>query len=178
MLDHSEALMTLAEVSATFAGFAALVTLFGRRRVQGDAAHDLMRLRIVIGASVAAVMAALFPVAAAGLGLPEAMIWQTSALFFLLLLYFVIGSFISSYRTVRGTFPPDKLAVMVALGIEILIQIGLITILLGGADERQYGLYIAAIIGTIGQAGFVFLRLVESSFSTIVYRPDKATSTT
>ena len=80
MLEHSEALMTLAEVSATFAGFAALVTLFARRRVEGGAVHDLMRLRIVIGASVAAVMAALFPVAAAGLGLPVGIIWHASAL--------------------------------------------------------------------------------------------------
>ena len=169
--------MTLAEVSATFAGFAALVTLFARRRVEGGAAHDLLRLRIVIGASVAAVMASLFPVAVAALGLAEATIWQASALFFLILLYFVIGSFISSYKTVRGTFPPDKLAVMVALGLEILIQVSLITVLLGSGGERQYGLYIAAIIGTIGQAGFVFLRLVESSFATIVYRPDRASST-
>jgi hypothetical protein len=133
-----------------------------------------MRLRIVIGASVAAVMAALFPVAAAGLGLPETMIWQSSALFFLILTYFVIGSFISSYRTVRGSFPPDKLAVMIAFGLEILIQFSLITLVFGGAEGRQYGLYVAAIIGTIGQAGFVFLRLVESSFSTIVYRSGKA----
>jgi len=96
----------------------------------------------------------------------------------MVLLYFVIGSFVSSYKSVRGTFPPDKLAVMVALGLEILIQISLITILVGGAGERQFGLYIAAIIGTIGQAGFVFLRLVESSFSTIAYRSDKVTSTT
>jgi hypothetical protein len=123
-------------------------------------------------------MAALFPVAAAGLGLIESAIWQTSALFFLLLLYFVIASFIASYKTVRGSFPPDKLAVMVALGLEILIQVSLITIVLGGAEERQYGLYVAAIIGTIGQAGFVFLRLVESSFATIVYRNDKVTSAT
>jgi hypothetical protein len=178
VLEHSEALMTLAEVSATFAGFAALVTLFARRRVEGGTVHDLMRLRIVIGTSVAAVMAALFPVAAAGLGLPEGMIWQASVLLFMVLLYFVIGSFVSSYKSVRGTFPPDKLAVMVALGLEILIQISLITILVGGAGERQFGLYIAAIIGTIGQAGFVFLRLVESSFSTIAYRSDKVTSTT
>ncbi len=177
MLAQSEALMTLAEVSATFAGFAALVTLFARRRVEGGAAHDLMRLRLVIGASVAAVMAALFPVAAAGLGLPETIIWQASALLFLTLIYFVIGSFISSYKTVKGTFPPDKLAVIVAIGLEILIQVSLITILLGYADEQQFGLYIAAIIGTIGQAGFVFLRLVESSFSMIVYKADKRAST-
>jgi len=81
VLEHSEALMTLAEVSATFAGFAALVTLFARRRVEGGTVHDLMRLRIVIGTSVAAVMAALFPVAAAGLGLPEGMIGRQAHCF-------------------------------------------------------------------------------------------------
>jgi hypothetical protein len=47
---QTELLSSLAEVSATFAGFAALVTLFARKRVQGGAAHDLLRLRLVIGA--------------------------------------------------------------------------------------------------------------------------------
>ncbi len=69
MLNHSETLMTLAEVSATFAGFAALVTLFARRWIEGGAAHDLLRLRLVIGASVTVVVASLMPVAIAGFGL-------------------------------------------------------------------------------------------------------------
>lgn len=177
MLNHTDTLMTLAEVSATFAGFAALVSLFARRRLEGGAAHDLMRLRLVIGASVVVVMAALIPVAIAGFGLPEATIWRTSALIFLVLICFVIGSFLSSYGTVRGSFPPDKLAVTVAVGLEILIQFSLITILFGGAEERYYGLYISALVGTIGQAAFVFLRLVESSFANIVHKTEKAIST-
>ena len=177
MLNHTETLMTLAEVSATFAGFAALVTLFARRRVEGGAAHDLMRLRLVIGASVVVVMGALIPVAIAGFGVPEATIWRSSALVFQILICFVIGSFLSSYRTVRGSFPPDRLAVLVAVGLEILIQFSLITILFGGVEERHYGLYIAALIGTVGQAAFVFLRLVESSFANIVHKTEKAIST-
>ena len=56
MLDESDALLTIAEVAATFAGFAALVTLFGRRRVAASALHDLLRLRLVIGASVITVV--------------------------------------------------------------------------------------------------------------------------
>jgi hypothetical protein len=66
MLAQTDALLTIAEVSATFAGFAALVTLFARRRVAGEAVHDLLRLRLVIGASVIAVVAALIPVSLAG----------------------------------------------------------------------------------------------------------------
>ncbi len=176
MLDNIETLLNLAEVSATFAGFAALVTLFARRRLEGGAAHDLMRLRLVIGASVVVVMGALIPVAFAGLGLPEEAIWRSSALIFLVLLCFVIGSFLSSYGTVRGSFPPDKLAVTVAFALEIVVQFSLLTILFGALEERHYGLYISALIGTVGQAAFVFLRLVESSFGNIVDKNDKAAS--
>jgi hypothetical protein len=172
MLAYTDALLTLAEVSATFAGFAALVTLFARRRLEGTAAHDLLRLRLVIGASVVVVMAALTPVAIAGFGLTEKLTWQLSAVIFLALIYMLIGSFILSYRAVKGSFPPDKLAVSIALILEILIQASLVSVIVGDAEERFYGLYISALIGTIGQAAFVFLRLISSTFSTIVYKTE------
>ncbi len=108
MLTNTDALLTLAEVSATFAGFAALVTLFVHRRMEAAAAHDLLRLRLVIGASIVVVMAALIPVSIAGLGLPQTLVWQLSSAIFLTLIYFVIRSFIRSYRTVRGSFPPPS----------------------------------------------------------------------
>lgn len=170
--EETDVLLTIAEVAATFAGFAALVTLFARRRVAGAAVHDLLRLRLVIGASVVAVMAALFPVALEGYGLSATLTWRVSAGVFLLLIYFVIASFIASYRAVEDDFPADRLAVAVVLVLEIFIQIGLVLIVLGLAEQRHYGLYVSALIGTIGQAAFVFLRLVESTFSTIVVRPE------
>jgi hypothetical protein len=170
MLEQTDALLTIAEVSATFAGFAALVTLFARRRVDGAVAHDLLRLRLVIGMSVVVVMAALIPVAVAGFGLAESIAWQLSAAVFLLLIYFVISSFVTSYIPVKGSFPPDNLAVVVSVSMEILIQVCLILVLVGVASERQYGLYISALIATIGQVAFIFLRLVGSTFSGIVYK--------
>ncbi|MFT7654247.1 MAG: hypothetical protein ACI9UU_003366, partial [Candidatus Azotimanducaceae bacterium] len=42
MMDYAEVLLSLSEVSATFSGFAALVTLFSRRRLEGAGVHDLM----------------------------------------------------------------------------------------------------------------------------------------
>jgi len=170
--EETDVLLTIAEVAATFAGFAALVTLFARRRVAGAAVHDLLRLRLVIGASVVAVMAALIPVALEGYGLSATLTWRVSAGVFLLLIYFIIASFIASYRAVEDDFPADRLAVAVVLFLEIFIQIGLILIVSGLVEQRHYGLYVSALIGTIGQAAFVFLRLVESTFSTIVVRPE------
>jgi hypothetical protein len=171
VLASSGTLLTLAEVSATFAGFAALVTLFARRRVEGSATHDLLRLRLVIGASVMIVMAALVPVAIVGLGLSERTTWQLSAAIFLVLTYSIIGNFISSYSTVKWSFPPDRLAVSIVIFLEVLIQASLISIIVGVEEERQYGLYISALIATMAQAAFVFLRLVESAFATITYKP-------
>lgn len=171
MLEQSDALLTIAEVAATFAGFAALVTLFGRRRVAASAVHDLLRLRLVIGTSVVAVVAALLPTALAGYGLDAAIVWRVAASTFLLLTFFILGSFISSYNHVKGSFAPDRLAVSVAFVLEVFILAGLVTVIVGLADERHYGLYVSALIGTIAQAAFVFLRLVESTFSTIVTPP-------
>ena len=168
MLEQSDALLTIAEVAATFAGFAALVTLFARRRVAGALIHDMLRLRLVIGMSVIVLLAALAPVAIAGYGLDEMLVWRLSAGIFIVFIGFIIVSFLSSYRGVKGSFPPDRLAVSVFLVLEVLIQIGLLLIVFGFAESRNFGLYVSALIGTLGQAAFVFLRLVESTFSNIV----------
>ncbi|MEQ8860106.1 MAG: hypothetical protein RIC56_15790 [Pseudomonadales bacterium] len=172
MLDQSDALLSIAEIAATFAGFAALVTLFGRRRVAGTAAHDLLRLRLVIATSVVVVLTALVPVALAGYGLANHVAWIVAAGISLPLRYLAIASFIASYQNVRGSFPPDRLAVAVAGMLELLVQAALLAILFGLAGPRETSLYISSLVATLGQASFVFLRLVESTFGTIVVRPE------
>lgn len=172
MLPQTDALLSIAEIAATFAGFAALVTVFGRRRVAGAAVHDLLRLRLVIATSVVVVVTALVPVALAGYGLDATLAWRIAACTFLALTYLAIGSFIASYRPVRGSFPPDRLAVSVAAVVEVFVQIALYTILFAAEQDQAYSLYVSALVGTLSQAAFVFLRLVESTFSTIVVKPE------
>ena len=90
MLPQSDALLSIAEIAATFAGFAALVTVFGRRRVAGTAVHDLLRLRLVIATSVVVVVTALVPVALAGYGMDTTLAWRIAA-----------GTFLSEYARAR-----------------------------------------------------------------------------
>ncbi len=177
MLEQSDALLAIAEIAATFAGFAALVTLFGRRRVAAGAAHDLLRLRLVIATSVVVVVTALVPVALAGYGFGSEVAWMVAAGISLPLRYLAIGSFIASYQNVRGSFAPDRLAVAVAGVLEIFVQAALIVILIGLEQERQNSLYISSLVATLSQAAFVFLRLVESTFGTIVVRPERNEAT-
>jgi len=104
-LDVTGNLLNVAEISAAFAGFAALVSVLRQRGTRADALHDILRLRIVISTSMVVVVAALIPVGLANFHLSERLVWGISASILLLLNYGVIYSFLKSYKPVEGRFP-------------------------------------------------------------------------
>ncbi|MDX1578023.1 MAG: hypothetical protein R3266_06045 [Gemmatimonadota bacterium] len=165
MLSNTDTLLALAEIAAAFAGFAALVSVIRHgERSDGQAAHDLLRLRLVIASSVAGVAAALVPVGLAGYGLEPGLNWRVSSALFLLIGYGIIISFLKLYGPVRGDFEPDRLATGVVSAIEVLEQASLAIVLLDLPFGNPAALYVTALIGNICQAGFVFVRFVGSTF--------------
>ncbi len=166
MLQDTDTLLSLAEIAAAFAGFAALVSVIGRRAGQtAEAVHDLLRLRLVISSGVAGVAAALIPVGLAGYGLEPGTTWRLAALIFLVMDNGIIVSFIGSYMPVRGSFPPDRSAVVLVSTLEGLEQASLLAVALGLAFANASALYVTALIANICQAGFIFVRFVGSTFS-------------
>ncbi len=154
----------MAEIAAAFAGFAALVSVIRRRSDQAaEAVHDLLRLRLVIGGSVAGVAAALVPVGLDGYGFEPATTWRLAALAFLFFGYGILISFTSAYQPVRGSFPPDRLAVAVVMSLEAIEQLSLVAVLFG-LSSNGAALYVTALIANICQAGFIFVRFVGSAF--------------
>jgi O-antigen/teichoic acid export membrane protein len=165
MLEDTDTLLSMAEITAVFAGFAALVTVIRRGSDQpGDAVHDLLRLRLVIASSVTGVAAALVPVGLAGYGLDPGLTWRLAALIFLILDNGVIVSFLGSYKPVRGTFPPDRMAVILVSLLEVVEQVSLLAVILGVTFGSASALYVTALIANLCQAGFIFVRFVGSSF--------------
>ena len=165
MLDSTGTLLALAEIAAAFAGFAALVSVLRvSSEAPGDAVHDLLRLRLVISSSVAGVAAALIPVGLAGYGLESGPTWRIAAAAFLLFDNGIIASFIGAYRPVQGTFKPDHLAVSVVAALEFVEQASLFVVVLGISEVPPPALYTTALIANICQAGFIFVRFVESTF--------------
>ncbi len=78
MLESTETLLSMAEIAAALAGFAALVSVIRRTSdTPADAVHDLLRLRLVIASSVAGVAAALIPVGIDGYGLAPETTWRS-----------------------------------------------------------------------------------------------------
>ncbi len=167
MLENTDTLLSLAEIAAAFAGFAALVSVIRRKTGRpGEETHDLLRLRLIISSGVVGVAAALIPVGLAGYGLPTGLVWRLSSLTFLVLGYGVVLSFVKSYKPVQGDFPPDRLAVGVATSLEVVEQVSLFVVLLGIPFGNPAALYVTALIGNICQAGFIFVRFVASAFGT------------
>ena len=165
MLENTDTLLTLAEIAAAFAGFAALVSVIGQRSDRpSDAVHDLLRLRLIIGTSVAGVAAALIPVGLAGYGLTVDLTYRLAALIFLIFDNGIIISFAGAYKPVKGTFPADRLAVLLVSLLELAEQISLFIVVLGLKPANASALYVTALIANICQAGFIFVRFVRSIF--------------
>ncbi len=163
--DASGTLMNLAEIAAAFAGFAALVSVLRERGDRVEAAHNILRLRIVISTSVVVVGASLIPIALSGFGLDESLIWRICAVILLIFNYGVILSFVRSYQPVQGSFPPDRLAVSLVGTLELLDQIALALVILSVWPELNYSLYFAALVFNLCQAAFVFVRFIGSEFT-------------
>jgi hypothetical protein len=176
MADDADTLLTIAEIAATFAGFAALVSALGRRATSGRALHDLLRLRLVIATSLIVVVAALVPSALARFDLAEDTVWRIAALTFVLLTYAEIASFLMSYRPVREEFAPDVVAAGVAFVLQIVVQAALVTILVDAAIAYHDALYVTALVAMLCTAAFVFMRLVESTFRHISARDASASA--
>ena len=79
--------------------------------------------------------------------------------------YAIIASFVRSYQPVRGKFPPDRMAVSVFLGLELVEQTALVLIILDIRPEFSFALYVMTLVLNIGQAATVFVRYVGSEFS-------------
>ena len=71
-------LETVAEVSVAFAGFAGIVSVFGRSRI--DPEVRMWRIRVMILTSLVTLLFALLPAALLESGLPHKSAWRTSAL--------------------------------------------------------------------------------------------------
>lgn len=158
-------LLNIAEISAAFAGFAALVSVLRKRGTRADTLHNILRLRIVISTSMVVVVAALVPVGLTSFHLSDRLVWGLSAGILLLLNYGVIFSFVKSYKPVQDRFPPDRFAVGVVFALELMDQIALVLIVFNFWPTLNYPLYLAALIFNICQAAFVFVRFVASEFS-------------
>src|SRR5215470_11933844 len=101
-MSGDENLIGIAQIASTFAGFAALAGIVGRR-AHGSNRHDVERLRTVILVGVMVVATALLPVVVGKFSLNETTVWRASSAL-ALLINWALGAAVATFGAHSGLF--------------------------------------------------------------------------
>ena len=155
----SDVLLTIAELSIAFAGFASIVVAFQHGEPSTWPPAVPVRLRAMIESSLGTMFCSLLPFLLYYWGIDGAALWSASSAIASAALAILTVIFYQRARPFLGgglsktfTFTVAAVAVVV-----IVLQISNV---LGVPAPANFGNYLAAIIWSLGVAAMVFLRLV------------------
>ena len=151
-MEHGSLLETIAQVAATFAGFAAIIGVF-----QGaeHGSESVIRVRDVVEASIIVTLLAFVPFLVEGYGAGDVMVWKISSVIGLLVLALGLGgSLIRSWNVWRTD--PVILIAAVSIVIGGWTYVGLAIFGPFAADMA----FLFMLLGTLGFAGFLFVNVL------------------
>lgn len=168
-MDWADVLLTIAEVSIAFAGFASIVAILGGREGGGWRTEDVDRFWVMIEYSFAALFFAVVPFALFHLGVGEPDLWPLGSA---LMAAFLLGyAVMVTRRLIR-----HRLAGRVrSHWLSLSVLYGICTVLVGAQGlnaiaspfDEPFGVYLAGILWLLFGAGFMFMRLLS------VVRPER-----
>lgn len=155
--------VTIAEIAGVFVGFGALISVTRRDQIE---VADLARLRAVVTIGLVVVVAALVPIGLGRYGLTGHVLWLTSSLIFLALIWAVIILSIRRPEHRRLTVAQARSSPAAAsffwILLELPIQASLILAILGPYPDLEPAFYTTALILHLAEAAFVLAQLVYS----------------
>ena len=102
-----DVLIGIAQIAGTFAGFAALTGIVGRR-ARGSSRYGVERLRTVILVGVMVVVTALIPTVVEGYGLNETTVWRVSS-GLALVINWALGAAVAVFGRRSGLLEADRI---------------------------------------------------------------------
>lgn len=151
-MEHQSVLETIAQVGATFAGFAAIIGVF---RGGDRASESAIRVRDVVEASIMVTLLAFVPFLVEGYGAGEALVWKiSSGIGVFVLALGVIGSMIRSWSIWRKE--PGLLITMLSI---ILVGWTYVVLAISGRFAADMA-FLFLLIATLGFAGFLFVHVL------------------
>ena len=154
-LPGSNYLYTIATLSITYAGFAALIVIFRQIIGGGVSNYDIFVIRSVLMRSFMIAFSAMLPPALALFDLSQSVIWRISSLFAALPLGLFTLTFLARRRAVTD-LPISKWA-LVTIGSQTLITIFLLMMVLGILVEPAAGPFVVAITAILIVAAVTYL---------------------
>lgn len=155
-------LLSIAEVAAAFAGFAALAGILGRYSLEA-VRLDFERLKTVVVISMLVVITALLPIVLQRFHIEPALAWQLASGIAMLLNWAVL---VIVYRAGRrsGLHRADRYYTWIGYTLEVPVEIALVISTLGLAPDYAPALYLTFLFLCLCQAVMAFLLLLTSLF--------------
>ena len=152
-------LYTIATLSITYAGFAAIIVIFRQIIGGGVSSYDVFVIRSILMRSFIVAFSAMLPPALALFDLSQSVIWRISSLFAALLL----GSFNLTFLARRraATHLPINKWALITIGSQTLITIFLLMMVLGIFVEPAAGPFVISITASLLVAAIAYMVQLE-----------------
>ncbi len=163
MIDHSDLLLTIAEIAVAFAAFSGLVSVLGQARSKIDPLAAANRLDSVLITSLLATAFALFPFLPTSFGAAPDIAWRLSAGIFSVAWFAYALSVILRIRRLMSEGVERALLITpVSRAMAPLYLIGILALLvtsIGFFPGQIRGVYLFGLFVLLFTSGSVFVRL-------------------
>ena len=161
-LSETEILLTIAELSVAFAGFASVASVLGRRFSQEDPRINAGRLLIMLLVSLTATGLALTPIILMILDWPSRWVWGSSGALGLVVQAIVVSIVIRRVRQMMRYPGFNPRANAANFSLAVVCFLGLICSLLGIPAGRPFTAYLISLLSLLGVSGILFYRVIAS----------------
>ncbi len=163
-MQGSDVLTVIAEIGVALAGFSGIVVALRQRSVESWSVPEVLRLRLMLYASVSALLFALLPFAPHHLGASPAVTWSASSLVLAALFGFVW--ILPSTRTCPSrTGLSFRWYIFYSSGT-VMATTALLANAGGLLGGPSFGLYLVGLAWLLLYATTLFVRLVLAPFAT------------
>jgi hypothetical protein len=161
-MDESELLLTVAEISVAFAGFASLASVFGRRSGQDDARVDSGRLLNMLTTNLTVTVLALAPFIPMLIGLPDRWVWGTGGVVGIIAIVSFGPAILrrtalmkqyAGFNTARSYWNYALTAVAV---------VALLGCIFGVPSEKLFATYFSGLLALLAVSGSLFFSVIAS----------------
>jgi hypothetical protein len=158
-LPGSGYLYTIATLSITYAGFAALIVIFRQIIGGGVSSYDVFVIRSILMRSFIIAFSAMLPPALALFDLSQSVIWRASSLFAALLLGLFTLTFPARRRA--ATHLPIRKWALITMGSQTLITIFLLMMVLGILVEPAAGPFVISVTAMLIVSAIAYMAQLE-----------------
>ena len=161
-MDETELLLTIAEISVAFAGFASLASIFGRRSSHSDGCVDAGRVMNMLTVSLTVTGLALFPLVLMLMGLPTRLIWGVAGGLGIFAMVTAVPAVLrrtslmkrhAGFSTIRSAWNYTFTA---------LSLVALVCCVFGVPSGKPLAAYFGGLIALLVVSGSLFFSLIES----------------